>query len=250
MTIAPNTQLHVYQRSTRLRKPPLALGRSHSRSSCRPKWKGAYAQISVNVRIEANSLNSYAWQHIFIGTRLASHGYVVAVAEHYADCTWPWDPCDDLLTIMVNRPRDISFVISQLLIKNWTPGELLFHKIDPEKIAASGHSIGGYATYAVTGGDHLVCDALWPAIVGSETLPYPPSTCVATVPDRRIKAMVSLDGSSQMLRFHELARISIPSLIMGETVDQSTGTRNFGRYARPNTNEGLDCTPSRCNRPH
>jgi hypothetical protein len=162
-----------------------------------------------------------AWLHIFIGTRLASHGYVVAVAEHYADCTWPWEPCDDLMTIMVNRPRDISFIISQLLINNWTQGELLFQKIDPEKIAASGHSIGGYATYAITGGDDLVCDALWPAIVGSETLPYPPSTCVATVPDRRIKTLVSLDGSSQMLRYHELARISLPSLIMGETVDQS-----------------------------
>jgi hypothetical protein len=125
------------------------------------------------------------------------------------------------MTIMVNRPRDISFIISQLLINNWTQGELLFQKIDPEKIAASGHSIGGYATYAITGGDDLVCDALWPAIVGSETLPYPPSTCVATVPDRRIKTLVSLDGSSQMLRYHELARISLPSLIMGETVDQS-----------------------------
>ena len=162
-----------------------------------------------------------AWLHIFIGTRLASHGYVVAVADHYADCTWSWDPCDDLLTIMVNRPRDISFIISQLLIKNWTPRELLFHKIDLEKIAASGHSIGGYATYAITGGDDLVCDALEPAITGSDTLPYPPSTCVPTVPDRRIKTLVSLDGSSQLLRYHELARISLPSLIMGETVDQS-----------------------------
>jgi predicted dienelactone hydrolase len=163
-----------------------------------------------------------AWLHIFIGTRLASHGYVVAVADHYADCTWPWDPCDDFMTIMVNRPRDISFIISQLLIKSRTPRELLFHKIDPERIAASGHSVGGYATYAVTGRDDLVCDALWPAIVGQEALPYPSSTCVPTLPDRRIKAMISLDGSSQMLRYRELAKISVPSLIMGETVDQST----------------------------
>src|ERR1035437_47492 len=162
-----------------------------------------------------------ALQHIFIGTRLASHGYVVAIADHWADCTWPWDPCDDIMTIMVNRPRDISFIISQLLIKNWTPGELLFRTIEPEKIAASGHSIGGYATYAITGGDDLVCDALYPAITGLDTLPYPPSTCVPTPPDRRIKAMVSLDGSSQFLHYRELARISKPSLIMGETVDQS-----------------------------
>ncbi len=162
-----------------------------------------------------------AWMYIFIGTRLASHGYVVAATEPYADCQWSWSPCDDLLTVMVNRPRDVSFIITHLLIKNHTPGELLFHTIDPDRVAASGHSIGGYATYALTGGDNLVCDALWPAIVGADTLPYPPSTCVPTYPDRRIKTMVSLDGSSQLMRYRELARISIPSLIMGETVDQS-----------------------------
>lgn len=162
-----------------------------------------------------------SWMHIFIGTRLASHGYVVAVTDHYADCQWGWSPCDDLLTVMVNRPRDVSFVISQLLIKNWTQGELLFHTIDAEKLAASGHSIGGYATYAITGGDNLVCDTLYPALTGSDALPYPASTCVPTYPDRRIKTMISLDGSSWGMRYHELARISIPSLIMGETVDQS-----------------------------
>jgi len=162
-----------------------------------------------------------AWMYIFIGTRLASHGYVVAASEPYADCQWPWSACNDLLTVMVNRPRDVSFIITQLLTKNRTKGELLFHTIDPDRIAASGHSIGGYATYALTGGDNLVCDALLPAIVGQDTLPYPPSTCVPTYPDSRIKTMISLDGSSQMMHYRELGRISIPSLIMGETVDQS-----------------------------
>jgi len=33
--------------------------------------------------------------------------------------------------------------------------------------------------------------------------------------------MITLDGSSQMMRYDWLARISIPSLIMGETVDNS-----------------------------
>jgi hypothetical protein len=32
--------------------------------------------------------------------------------------------------------------------------------------------------------------------------------------------MVSLDGSSQMMRYEEFSRISEPSLIMGETVEQ------------------------------
>jgi predicted dienelactone hydrolase len=161
-----------------------------------------------------------AWQHIFIGTRLASHGYIVAVSEPYADCQYPWSPCDDLLTVMVNRPKDVSFIITQLLTKNQTSGELLFHKIDPDRISASGHSIGGYSTFALTGGDDLVCDALYPAISGADTLPYPSTTCVPTLPDPRIKAMITLDGSSWGMRYGELSRISVPSLIMGETVDQ------------------------------
>ncbi len=161
-----------------------------------------------------------SWQQLFIGTRLASHGYVVAVLDHYADCQWSWSPCDDLMTIAVNRPHDASFAITQLLLKGETPGVLLFGSIDSRRIAMGGHSWGGYATYALTGGDDLVCDALWPAIVGDETLPYPPSTCVPVIPDRRIRAMVSLDGSSQMMRYEEFSRISKPSLIMGETVEQ------------------------------
>ena len=64
-----------------------------------------------------------SWLHIFIGTRLASHGYVVAVIDHYADCEWAWSPCDDLLTVMVNRPRDVSFVITRLLNKNGSARE-------------------------------------------------------------------------------------------------------------------------------
>lgn len=161
-----------------------------------------------------------AWQHIFLGTRLASHGYVVAVADHYADCSWSWTPCDEFVTIMLNRVRDVSFIISQLLTRNRTPDELLFRTIDPKRIALSGHSLGGYPTYALAGGDKLVCDALWPALVGLASLPYPPSTCVPIPRDPHVKLVIPLDGASHLLRYRELSRISIPSLIMGETVDQ------------------------------
>jgi predicted dienelactone hydrolase len=168
------------------------------------------------------------WQYIFIGTRLASHGYVVAVLEDWADCQLPWSQCDDDLTALVNRPRDVSFAITQLLAKSRKPGQLLFRAIDPERIAASGHSNGGYAAYTLAGGDDLVCDALWPALEGQDTLPYPANTCVPTPPDRRIKAIISLDGVSSAHRYRELARISVPSLIMGETVDQLEGLDSDG----------------------
>ena len=161
------------------------------------------------------------WQYVYIGTRLASHGYVVAVTEHWGDCQWSWSACDDFLTNMVNRPRDMSFAITQLLAKSRKRGELLSGSIDPKQIAASGHSIGVYASYALAGGDNLVCDTLWPVLLGVDSLPYPTDTCVGTPPDHRISAIVALDGlSSQALHYKELSRISVPSLIMGETFDQ------------------------------
>ena len=110
-------------------------------------------------------------------------------------------------------------VITKLLLKDTLP--LLFGAIDPNRIAASGHSIGGAAGYALAGGDDQVCDALWPVVYGLETLPYPPGDCISIAPDRRIKAMISLDGASMYLRWRELDRIAIPSLIMGETVENS-----------------------------
>ena len=112
--------------------------------------------------------------YIFIGTRLASHGYIVAAIEPWADCQWPWSNCDDLLAVMVDRPRDISSGITQLPLKNTTIGELLLRSIDPEKIAASGHSIGGYTKYALAAADNLLCDAQWPPIIGDDPLSQRP----------------------------------------------------------------------------
>jgi hypothetical protein len=161
------------------------------------------------------------WMYLFIGTRLASHGYVVAVIEHWADGQWSWSQWDDLMTALVNRPKDISFTITALLGKSAKRRDLLHHAIDPDKIAVSGHSLGGYATFAITGGDEMVCDALIAALWGTDTLPYPASTCVPTFPDRRIRAIVSVDGSSWLLRYREMSRISMPALILGETVEYS-----------------------------
>ena len=161
------------------------------------------------------------WEYISIGTRLASHGYVVAELDHWADSQYGWSLMDHIITAMLNRPPDVSFAMTQLLAKNGRRGDLLFRTIDPERIAASGHSLGGYATDALAAGDNLVCDSLLQTLVGADTLPYPANTCVPIHRDRRVKAMISLDGSSWALRYSELARISVPSLFMGETVDQS-----------------------------
>ena len=166
------------------------------------------------------------WEYFYIGTRLASHGYVVAVIDHDHEGQFVWSlPAGDYLVSMFNRPRDVSFAITELLLKNANVGELLHAVIEPSKIAMSGHSFGGYTAYVLAGGDDDVCDAL---ATGIDAATEPQDICVASPPDSRIRAIVSLDGSSWAMRYEELARISVPSLIMGETSD------NFGLdNARP-----------------
>jgi len=154
------------------------------------------------------------WAHTSIGTRLASHGFVVAVMFHFGDQWWPWEPAYDPLGVAsYNRPRDVSFVLSDLLQRNGTSGDLLHGLIRPDRVAAGGWSLGGYAAMTLAGGDDSVCDTLY----GQEGLEDPPAwTCVPSFPDPRIKVITPLDGSNQVLHFYELARITLPAMGIGE----------------------------------
>lgn len=152
---------------------------------------------------------------LFYGLRLASHGFVVAAVQHYHDGS-PYDiePGDSIDTAMYNRPLDLSFAIDKLLERNNQPGDVLDYSMRPHQIAALGHSLGGYAAMVLAGGDDVAC--------GSPEDPLQ-DTCLparAAVPDGRIRAIVPLDGSSQLLHFTELRRIDVPSMAVGEAWDQ------------------------------
>lgn len=154
-----------------------------------------------------------AWWHISVGTRLASHGFVVAVMYHYGDWWWAWEPFDHLAVASWNRPRDVSFVLTDLLAKSeGGSGHLLSGTIRPDEVAASGWSLGGYASMTLAAGDDMVCDTLF----GYFPEDPPEWTCSPSPTDPRIGAIVPLDGSNQVLHFDELARVEIPALGIGE----------------------------------
>jgi hypothetical protein len=46
--------------------------------------------------------------------------------------------------------------------------------------------------------------------------PPPPETFIALQADPRIKAIIPLDGSNQVMKFYELARVKIPAMGIGE----------------------------------
>jgi len=162
-----------------------------------------------------------AFMNLYIPIRVASHGFIVAVLNHYGDGVWPWEPWDHLALATMNRPLDVSFALSDLLTRNQTIGDPLENSINRTQIAASGHSIGGYATMELASGIDSVCNNvepnLWPdGPLPQMWLPVPPETCVSLPPDKRIRAIVPIDGSNQMLLFQELARIKVPSTGIGE----------------------------------
>jgi predicted dienelactone hydrolase len=157
-------------------------------------------------------MNPY-WSGLFTATRLASHGFVVAALTHWADGAYQWEPFHALHVANVNRPRDVSFALSDLLSRSGAAAGLLSGAIRPDQVAAMGHSLGGYAALVLAGGDDLVCDRPSNEPFGR---PIPPETCIASHPDPRIKAIVTFDGSSQILWFPEMGRINVPAMVVGQ----------------------------------
>lgn len=92
----------------------------------------------------------------------------------------------------------------------------MYQAIDHRYIVAAGHSLGGYAAMVEFSGDDQVCDS---ALVNEFGGDLPAAACQATPPDPRFTALLTLDGSEQGLRWEELCRIHVPSLIMGDAAN-------------------------------
>ena len=159
----------------------------------------------------------------FFAQRLASHGFVVAVAQHSRDRYRTWDPLDPFHVAMFNRPRDVVFMLDALLARNGDTGSVLHNSMRPDLVAAAGHSLGGYATLTLAAGDDEVCVG---TTFDTNPLPMPCNPIVdqggnpiPTLPDPRIRALVTLDGVNRTHHFSELARIAVPSMSIGQSFD-------------------------------
>jgi predicted dienelactone hydrolase len=160
---------------------------------------------------------SSAW-FVQIGTRLASHGFVVAIPTNFDEkiqitaemAVEPvFYPSMEAYTIGVyyNRIRDIQFLMTQLVEDSKETGNLLYGTILPDQIAVGGHSVGGGAALALAGGDDEVCD-----MMGFDPSKFSAEICGTITADPRVKAIAVIDGSNQFLHFAELSRIQIPHM--------------------------------------
>jgi predicted dienelactone hydrolase len=122
---------------------------------------------------------------------LASHGYV-AVSVDFPLSTGS-SPGGAVVSDVVNQPGDMSFLIDQMLSRTKQVDNLLYGRVDGDRIAAIGLSLGGLTTELVA--------------------------FDVRRKDPRIRAAISMAGPSQFLTPEFFADNSIPFLYIGGTAD-------------------------------
>ncbi len=157
-----------------------------------------------------------------LATRLASHGLVVVEVQHFGDGSiLPWYPAPTgFRRSFLDRPRDAVLALDDVLARNRSPGSLLEGVADPDRIAAAGFSLGGYAAMALAAGDDDVCDFPETPMASEFGPALPGDPCgQGTEPDPRIRAILPIDGSNQVLHIGELRRVAVPAMGIGEEWD-------------------------------
>ena len=140
------------------------------------------------------------FQSFFLCEALASHGFVVAAPDHTGNTAIDLliGTADSFAKSAVDRPLDVSFLITTLLERSADPADELHRRIDPGRIGVSGHSFGGFTSLAVAAGFALA------------------------PPDPRVRAIVPIAPASGIFDDAALASIRIPALILGGTLDETT----------------------------
>lgn len=140
------------------------------------------------------------FQSFFFAAHLASHGYIVVSPDHHGNTfidmsSGVVDPISS-----TNRPLDISFLIDTFVTFNGDTGNFFEGAIDTNAIGMSGHSFGGYTTFALAGGA------------------FP----TGTFTDPRIKAIFPQAPAAGAFPDAFFSTISVPTLIVGGSIDETT----------------------------
>jgi predicted dienelactone hydrolase len=140
---------------------------------------------------------------------IASHGYIVAAPDHTGNTALEriTDTADDGAVIAINRPNDIAAVIDQMTNPESLETVGFVASVDPENVAVTGHSFGGFTAYAMNSG--------YSNGVGEVTV------------DPRVDAIIPLapatgSGGNTLLSDERLTALNAPTLVIGGTNDQTT----------------------------
>lgn len=158
------------------------------------------------------------WRNLnWLASELAGRGYVVAAPDHPGTTTFDKRP--EQAVRLWERPHDLSRVLDAV---STNPG--LAGPIEAGRIAAIGHSLGGWTVMALAGGRYdasrlpancspaPLCAAL--TVLGLRGGGADPAKLGADLRDARIGAVVSLDlGPALGFTPQSLAAVRIPVLV-------------------------------------
>lgn len=156
--------------------------------------------------------------YVYLAEHWARQGYLVVSVQHIGsdDSVWRGKarPMDAMVQAtrdpdnILNRPRDVSFVIDRMLQLNADPKSPFHGRVAVDRIGVAGHSFGAYTTLAVGG------QALMPAAGGKPV----------SLVDSRVKAIIPMSAPADAKRaakFKMFEPIAIPALHMTGTKDDS-----------------------------
>lgn len=168
-----------------------------------------------------------SWRNLnWLAGELVGQGYIVAAPDHPGTTTFNRDK--QQAAQLWERPHDLSRVIDVV-----SDDSTLAGKIEPNRIAAIGHSLGGWSVVALAGAQFD------PARFRADcAVQASPRTCgladefgiyrgeeatqklTTMMPDERVAAIVSLDlGLGRGFTSESLQKIAVPALVIGAGVD-------------------------------
>lgn len=156
-----------------------------------PSEKGEVAAGQHPLIIYSHGFSSMKEGGAHIGQHLASHGYIVVAANfpltHLRTAGGP------MVEDVVNQPADVSFLIDTMLGWNADAEHPFFGRVDPQRIGATGVSLGGMTTTMA---------AFHP-----------------TMRDPRIKAAASIAGPLSMFGAEFFAHVDLPFMMLATDQD-------------------------------
>lgn len=168
-----------------------------------------------------------SWRNLsWLASELAVRGYIVAATDHPGTTTF--DRSAAQAARLWERPRDLSRLIDALFAD-----QDLAPRIDEKRIAAIGHSLGGWTVAALAGArfdaDRFAADCkvntspracVLSHELGLDGTGEARKALEADLRDPRLRAFVSLDlGLARGFRPESLAAVRVPALIVAAGTD-------------------------------
>jgi predicted dienelactone hydrolase len=174
-----------------------------------PYTEGPLAAGAFPLILHSHGFMDRRTNEAYLGEHLASHGYLVAAPDF--PLSKAGAPGGPTINDTAEQPRDVSFVLDQLLRENGDAASAFHGAIDEQRIGASGLSLGGLTTLLV---------AFHP-----------------TLHDPRIRAATAWAAPSCMLTEPFFASVSMPLLLLHGDSDLIVPIEANSRRAFPLTHK-------------